>query len=152
MTGVGIVEGLTHNLEGEACSGLVFKLVVVVEEGRGVEAGTVEDPKAGMQGNGWCFDVLVDSRRIAGRWLAAKADEFDEPVKGLLAEAAEHYAAIEEVCMVGIDCPWKLALPPEKYDEWTSELRKKQIERLEKVRELDRKAVEAVAKALESMT
>ena len=116
-----------------------------------VERGKVDDPKAGMQGNGWCFDVLVHSRRIAGRWLKRKADEFDGVTATQLHVAAEHYAQIPEVCMKGVKCPWDLALAPERVADWTSELRQTQTARLEAAREHDRAAVAAIEKALEPL-
>jgi len=118
---------------------------------RDVECGKVEDPKAGMQGNGWCLDVLVHSRRIAGSWLRQKANDFDGEAARELRAAADHYAQIAELCMMDLDCPWDLALGPNRFDEWTNELRQDQTARLEAARENDRAAVAAIEKALESL-
>jgi len=115
-----------------------------------VEAGTVADPKAGMQGNGWCFDVLVHSRRIAGRWLQAKAETFDGEAAGQLRTAADHYAQIAAECMKGLDCPWDLAPPPGRFEAWTSEQRQTQIGRLEAARDHDRAAIASIGTALQS--
>jgi len=117
----------------------------------GVESGQVEDPKAGMQGNGWCFDVLIHSRRIAGRWLKRKADDFDGEAAKHLRLAAGHYARIAEVCMKGLKSPWDLALRANRLAAWTSELRQQQIARLEAAREHDRAAVAAITKALDAL-
>jgi len=115
---------------------------------RRVEAGQVEDPKAGMQGNGWCFDVLVHSRRIAGPWLRAKAESFTGQAREQLLLAADHYSQIAAVCMEGLSCPWDLAPGPGKADQWTSAARQRQIERLEAARDHDRAAVAAIGNAL----
>ena len=116
-----------------------------------VDAGRVEDPKAGMRGNGWCFDVLAHSRRIAGRWLKQKAQDFDgEPTQHLLI-AADHYAQLFAALMEDLRGPWDLALPPEKFAQWTSAMRQDQIARLEAAHEHDRAAVAAIEKALESL-
>ena len=116
---------------------------------RAVESGTVDDPKAGMQGNGWCFDVLIHCRRIAGVWLRQKADDFDGQSAEQLRLAADHYAQIAELCMKDLNGPWDLALAPNRFDAWTSKLRQDQITRLEAARDHDRAAVAAIAKALE---
>ncbi len=118
---------------------------------RDVEAGKVNDPKAGMQGNGWCFDVLIHSRRIAGRWLKDKADSFTGEAAEQLRVAADHYARIPELCMKDVDCPWELAPGPGSFEKWTSEMRQSQIARLVAAREHDRAAIAAIQKALESM-
>ncbi len=115
---------------------------------RDIDAGKVEEPGKFMQGNGWCFDVLVHSRRIAGKWLKEEAQSFDGEAGKHLAVAADHYAKIAEECMEGLKCPWDLALPPGKSDEWTPEKRREQIKRLEAAREHDRAAVAAIEKAL----
>jgi hypothetical protein len=41
-----------------------------------VDSGRQENPSVGMQGNGWCLDVLIQNRRIAGRWVEQKAKAF----------------------------------------------------------------------------
>lgn len=113
-----------------------------------VEAGTLDDPGAGMQGNGWCFDVLLHSRRIAARWLAAKAETFEGDVRRQLLLAADHYRSMAEELSAGLDCPWNLALPPNREPEWTSDLRRDQIRRLEAALNDDRIAIGAVEEAL----
>jgi hypothetical protein len=114
----------------------------------GVETGEVKDPKTGMQGNAWCFDVLAQNRQIAGRWLAAKAQGLDGEAGKQLAVAAGHYEALSEGCMKDLKCTWELALPPQQFDKWTSALRKEQIRRLQAAREHDRAAVAAIEQAL----
>jgi hypothetical protein len=118
---------------------------------RDVECGKADDPKAGMQGNGWCFDVLIHSRRIAGRWLKQKADDFDGEAAKELRCAADHYAQIAELGMKDLNSPWDLTLGPNRFDGWTTQLRQDQIARLEAAREHDRAAVAAIEKALESL-
>jgi hypothetical protein len=115
---------------------------------RAVEAGKVADPKAGLQGNGWCYDVLIHSRRIAGRWLNQASGEFTGESGKQLRVAAEHYAQIPNVCMKNLKCPWDLT---PGFDDWTSQMRQQQIARLEAAREHDRAAVEAIAKALAAL-
>ena len=117
---------------------------------RDVESGGVDDPKAGMQGNGWCFDVLIHSRRIAGRWLEQKADGFDGESAKHLRSAAERYAQIAELCAKDLNTSWDLALGPNRADDWTSELRRAQIARLEAAREHDRAAIGKIEEALKS--
>ena len=116
-----------------------------------VEGGQVVDPRAGMQGNGWCYDVLIHGRRIAGRWLRQKADDFDGETARQLRTAADHYTQIAESCLDELDCPWDLALPPDRLDDWTSDLRQSQIARLEAARAHDGAAIAAIAKALEAL-
>ena len=115
---------------------------------RGVEKGEVENPKGGMQGNGWGFDVLVQSRRIAGEWLAAKGAEMGGEAGERLCAAAREYARIPGICMEGIKCSWDLALPPKRFEEWTSEMREKEMVRLEAARACDEKAIGEIEKAL----
>jgi len=116
-----------------------------------VDAGSPENRDA-MQGNGWCFDVLVQSRRIASRWLAEKASRFDDDVAGKLREAAAHHARIVEICTDGLDSTWDLALPPRRNSEWTSEMRTEQTRRLELAREQDREAVTAIREVVTRVT
>ena len=113
-----------------------------------VEHGKVDEPKGGMQGNGWCFDVLVHSRRIAGRWLRQQAAGFDGETARQLHAAADHYMRLVESCLDGLDCTWDLALGPGRFDDWTSALRKSQIARLELAVKHDGAAIE---RALESL-
>ena len=118
---------------------------------RDIERGKVADAKAGMQGNGWCFDVLIHSRRIAGRWLKKRADGFGGEAAKQLRVAADHYAQIAELCRRDLNSPWDLTLGPNRSDRWTSELRQDQIARLEAACKHDRAAVAAIGKALESL-
>jgi hypothetical protein len=116
---------------------------------REVEAGRVKDPDPGaVQGNGWCFDVLIHSRRIAGRWLDQAADSFTGESATQLRCAAEHYTQLAAACMQDLTCPWDLTPPKER---WTSQMRQQQIARLEAAREQDRAAIAAIAKALEAL-
>jgi hypothetical protein len=115
---------------------------------RGVDSGEVKDPKAGMQGNGWCYDVLAHSRRIAGRWLKQRAEIFTGEARRHLLAAADHYAMIAELCMKDLKCPWDLALPPGKSDQWTPDMRRTQIQRLGTARKHDRAAIAEIEKAL----
>ena len=115
---------------------------------RDVESGKAKDPKAGMQGNGWCFDVLVHSRRIASRWLREQATQFGDEARPHFLDAADRYAEIVEICLKDLECTWSLALPPKQFDKWTSEMRKDQIARLEAARALDAAAIAAIEKAL----
>lgn len=117
---------------------------------RDVDSGKVENPKGGMQGNGWCYDVLIHSRRIAGPWLKQRAEDFDGETASQLRVAADDYAQIATLCMKGLKCPWDLALGPNRFDAWTRELRQDQIARLEAARVHDRAAVAAIEKALEA--
>ncbi|MCC6580823.1 MAG: M56 family metallopeptidase [Phycisphaeraceae bacterium] len=115
---------------------------------RGIDAGNVKDPKAMMQGNGWCFDVLIHSRRIAGRWLQAKAQQFDGESRKQLLAAADHYARIPALCMKDLNCPWDLAIAPGTFDKWTPAMRSEQVARLEASREHDRAAIAAIEHVL----
>ncbi len=118
---------------------------------RDVDSGAVENPMAGMQGNGWCLDVLIHNRRIAGRWLEKNAGTFDGDAGRHLEAAAGHYAQIAELCMEDIGCPWDLAPAPERFEQWTGAMRQDQIARLEAACDCDRAAVAAIEKALESI-
>ena len=53
--------------------------------------------------------------------------------------------------MKDLNCPWDLALGPNRFDGWTSELRQDQIARLEAAREHDRAAVAAIEKVFQSL-
>ncbi|MEX0777064.1 MAG: hypothetical protein WD042_15275 [Phycisphaeraceae bacterium] len=118
---------------------------------RDVDAGKVADPKAGMQGNGWCFDVLIHSRRIAGPWLKAKSQQFDGEARKQLLVAADHYGQITEGCMKGVKCPWDVTLGPAEFGKWTSALRQDEIARLEAARDHDRAAIAAIERALANL-
>lgn len=115
---------------------------------RDVEAGRCEDPKGGMQGNGWCYDTLIQYRRVAARWLQQAARDCAPEAREQLLRAADHYAAIAELCMEGLQCSWDFALPPQRYDEWTSAVRQDQIRRLEAALEHDRAAISGIEAAL----
>ncbi len=117
----------------------------------GVDNGNTTDPKTGMSGNGWYYDVLVHSREIAGRWLTQQASRVDSPARDHLLEAAQHFTLAAEVCMEDLESPWLLALPPGKFDQWSPQMRADQIKRLTAAREHDRKAVEATKQALATM-
>jgi hypothetical protein len=116
-----------------------------------VEAGKLKDAKGGMQGNAWYYDVLVHSRRIAGRWLAEKAKTFDGPAAAKFASAAAHYSQIATICLESLDCPWSLALSPGAADKWTSDMRKDQIRRLELSRGHDQAAIADIEAALSAI-
>lgn len=118
---------------------------------RDVDAGKVPDPQAGMQGNGWGYDVLIHCRRSAGRWLKHRADECADAGAGPLRVAAHHYAQIAEACMKDLRCPWDLAPGPDRVGAWTRSLRQEQIARLEAAREHDRAAIAAIAVALKAL-
>lgn len=118
---------------------------------RGVEAGTVANPRGGMQGNGWCYDVLCHSRAIAGRWLARQAETCDGEAREQLLAAADHYRRMAEELIADYGCPWSLALGPGQFDQWTPQLRQEEIRRLEAAREHDRSAIAAIGKALAAM-
>jgi hypothetical protein len=118
---------------------------------RGVEAGTVANPKGGMQGNGWCYNVLLDNRAIAGRWLAQQAEWVDGEARGQLLVAADHYRRMADELIVGYGCPWSLTLGPGQFDQWNPQLRQEEIRRLEAAREHDRSAIAAIGKALAAM-
>ncbi len=113
-----------------------------------VEAGTWPKPEGGMHTNGWVFDVLCSSRRIAGAWLKAKAAAYDGATKEQLLVAAGHYEAMAAELMAGLKCPWDLALPPGRVKDWTSALRQEQIKRLTAARAHDRAASAALELAL----
>ncbi|PIU63493.1 MAG: hypothetical protein COS85_15950 [Armatimonadetes bacterium CG07_land_8_20_14_0_80_59_28] len=87
----------------------------------------------------------------AERWLKTKANEFESEAARGLHVAADHYTQIAEDCMKDLTCPWDPALGPNRFDDWTSELRSTQITRLEAAREHDRAAINAIQKALEVM-
>jgi hypothetical protein len=118
---------------------------------QGVEDGTVVNPKGGMQGNGWCYDVLCHSRRIAGRWLAQQAERFDGEARTQLLVVADHYRQMAEELIDGYGCSWSLAMGPGQFDQWTPQLRQEEIRRLESAREHDRSAIKAIGNALAAM-
>lgn len=118
---------------------------------RSVEAGDVADPRSGMQGNGWCFDVLIQSRRIAGPWLRQKAHLFSGETQRAILLAADHYDKIAPLCLEGCVSPWDIALPPSKADQWTSRVRQTQIIRLEAARQHDAAAIAAIEAALSTL-
>jgi hypothetical protein len=115
---------------------------------RGVEEGEVEKPESGLLGNGWCYAVLNHGRSVAAEWLRAKADGYEGVVRDRLRLAADHYRQLVDGCMAGVDDPWALCPGPQKADEWTSEMRRTQIARLEAAREHDRSAIAAITEAL----
>ncbi len=99
------------------------------------------------QGNGWYFDVLIHSRRIAGRWLAQRADDYPE-IAAPLREAAAHYTDIAEECMDEIGCAWDLTSAAKGTNEWPTRLRLEEIARLESAVVHDRAAIAALERAL----
>ena len=113
-----------------------------------VDPGRIADPKAGMQGNGWCYDTLIHYRQHAAEWLKQTADDFDGDARQELLIAADHFEQIAAVCTKGLNSPWDLALRPDRFDEWTSAMRADQITRLTAARDHDRAAIAAIKKAL----
>ncbi len=122
------IEG--HYLSGDAAYAFWLQYL------RDVEAGKVKDPKACMQGSGWCYDVLTQNRPIASRWLKVKAALFKGEARERLLAAAEEYGKIGDILMEGAGCPWSLVPQSKESDETNSERRQKQIARLERVRRL----------------
>ena len=116
-----------------------------------VEAGDAENPKVAMQGNGWCFDVLIHSRRIAARWLKLQAKKYEDDVAKPLRTAADHYNQLVDICMKDLACPWDLALPPDKIAQWTPAMQRDLIQRLKAARKHDTAAINAIEQALEAM-
>ena len=116
-----------------------------------VETGAIADPRPGMNGNGWYFEVLVHCRRIAGRWLDRIADEFPSGCAQDLKQSADQYSRIAEECIKDIGSTWDLTPRAEHVDTWTSTMRQEQIKRLESAREHDRAAIDLLRRALESL-
>jgi hypothetical protein len=116
-----------------------------------VESGQVDDPKAGMQGNGWCYDTLIHYRRIAAEWLGQGAEDFGGDAREQLVLAADHYAQLAELCMNDLDGAWSLAPGPERQTDWTSRMRQDQIARLQAARDHDAAAIAAIEKALRAI-
>ena len=108
----------------------------------------IKDPRPGMQGNGWCFDVLVHSRRIAGQWLKEKTDGLKGEVADQLMIAARHFSRVSDICIKNLKCTWDLALPPEYAPKWSKEMQKDQINRLKAAYEHDKAAVKAIENAI----
>lgn len=113
-----------------------------------IDAGEIDDPKSGMQGNGWCFDVLVQNRRIASRWLRKQAPLLGSAAEADLLAAADHDDRLVAACTADLDSPWDLALPPQRADDWTPAMRRNQIDRLEASRDHDATAIAAIERAL----
>jgi hypothetical protein len=113
-----------------------------------VDAGRIADPKAGMQGNGWCFDMLIQCRRVAAAWLNEVSTSFDGDTRRALLSASELYQQVVRACTKDLANPWELAPGPGRADDWTSTMRQSQIERLEQARQHDAAATSAIEKAL----
>ena len=113
--------------------------------------GRIENPQVSMQGNAWCFAVLVHSRKIAGAWLQQKAANFDDPTASHLRRAAEHYTQLAQSCAADFASPWDLALRPERIEHRTPTRRQTQITRLKTARRHDRSAIAEIEKALKSL-
>lgn len=113
----------------------------------GIDAGRVENPSAGMQGNGWCFDMLCQCRHLAAGWLENEAPKLLPEARQPLAEAAGAYRQLVATCMKGLECTWHLALPPTGADQWTPAQRAELIQRLGAARRCEAQAVEALAAA-----
>jgi hypothetical protein len=111
---------------------------------RGIEAGTVADPAGGRHGSGWCYDVLVQNRQVAARWLTAAAPRFAGPAHDELLAAAGLYRQLAADCTAGLSCPWDLS----PAQGWSSSHRQDQIRRLEAARSYDGAAVAALGRAL----
>jgi hypothetical protein len=114
-----------------------------------VDSGRIADPKAGMQGNGWCFDMLIQCRRVAWSWLNEIADGGD--ARPSLAAAADHYRQIVDGCTQGLSNCWELAVGPDRAADWTSAMRRSQIQRLADAREHDRAAIQGIEAALQTL-
>ncbi len=113
-----------------------------------VHAGRIDNAGEGMQGNGWCYDMLIHGRRHAAHWLEQVAGDFDSNAREQLLVAAGRYAQLVERCMEGLDNPWSLALTPDRIDDWTSAMQQGQIARLTAARDHDRAAIAAIERAL----
>ena len=86
-----------------------------------VQAGEIKNPKSGMQGNAWCYAVLVHSRHIAAKWLKQQANLFDGDVQNQLMKIADTYGQIPQVCLKDISSTWELFMGPDRFEDWTDE-------------------------------
>lgn len=118
-----------------------------------VESARCADPKAGMQGNGWCYDTLIQYRRSAGAWLKESAADLagDHEALPHLLLAADHYTQLADQAIKGLDSSWDLAPHPDRFEQWTSAMRQDQIARLTAAREHDRAAIAALAQAVAAL-
>jgi hypothetical protein len=109
-----------------------------------------EDPKAGMRGNGCYYDVLAHSRRIAGKWLKEKAENYQGQAQEYLLAASSQYEKMHKVLTDRLDCIGDLALHPDCYDDWNSAMRQDQMKRLQLALDHDRAAIAEIEKALKN--
>lgn len=121
--------------------------------GRLTELQTADVKTCGesMMGNSWIYTTLVEYRTQASQYLRSVADLFDADVSTHLLAAADAYEEMatriltdDDACALDVaPTPWYL-----KDREWDSNWRTKQIERLEKARPLEEKALTEIELAL----
>ncbi len=101
-------------------------------------------------GNGHTYNCLVDARRAAAVYLKDVAGAFDQPVRGHLLKAAEHYAALaDRLCPGRVNAPYHWQCDDGR--SWTREQREAQIELLKFACVQDEKAIEELEKAAKGL-
>ena len=68
----------------------------------------------------------------------------DASLQNQLMKIADTYGQIPQVCLKDISSTWELFMGPDRFEDWTDDIRSEQISRLEQVRELDRTAVQLI--------
>ncbi len=106
-----------------------------------------------FQATWWNFDSLDDARRAAEMYLDAIAPRFGPPAADHLRTAADLYR--QEIKLTGdIFAGREMFLGPwsgKTIEQWTPEVRGKEIEILKKLRLLDEKAIAELKAAVESL-
>ncbi|MEW6360236.1 MAG: hypothetical protein AB1696_28140 [Planctomycetota bacterium] len=123
-----------------------------IQKLKALEQADEKTRKDAMQGNAWIYECLAQYRGAASWYLRDVAGEFNAPAAEHLRRAADLYGKMsdevlrdKEHCVVTI-APYPWALKDGKV--WTTEMRKKQIRRLEAALPLEREALQEIEKAL----
>ncbi|MCP4631708.1 MAG: hypothetical protein GY855_02195 [candidate division Zixibacteria bacterium] len=98
----------------------------------------------------WCFDILCDARDSAAKYLNEHAQIFDVEIKSTLQKAASIYGVQSKMMMETFEThntflgPWS----GKKFDDWTPEVRKREVELLKEIRRMDNEAIAEIDRAV----
>lgn len=115
-----------------------------------------ETIKDDQMGNSWIYECLCQYRSAAAAYLCEIAVAFDDQAAGHLLKAADLYAQMARKVLQDDDhCLLDIAPPPWHLKDgqtWTNEMRRAQIERLEAALPLEHQALQAIERALGTVT
>ena len=100
------------------------------------------------QGNAWIYECLASYRNTASRYLREIAPEFDKEIATHLLKAADLYADMASRILRDDTHSTMAIAPYPGTTQWTAEMRKEEIARLNKALPVEREAIQHIKLAL----